>query len=566
MLKKQKKEEQKSSSKLKNTFSLDDDIIIQVLLDGSYISSEDVKQFKSKTEITKTNILDYLLSHNIINRDLLGQAISEHLGVSYADLNSITPNKDQVLKIPKIIAEKYRVVLFDLDKKQATITSDNPQKIKSTKAFKKLLKVKKINLAYSLSEDIDQVMLNYRDPLKTRFKKILKSQDSIAPNIIKEIINDALSLQASDIHFEPQKERAIIRFRVDGTLQMVGEIPLDNYENILNRIKVQANMSIDEHLKTQDGSIQMTVQGGEVDLRISIVPTINGEKIVIRLLAQYVKDYFLNDLGLNEVNKKILVESAKKPFGMILVTGPTGSGKTTTLYSLLKVLHQPGVNITTIEDPVEYRIMGVNQIQVNSKTNLTFARGLRSIVRQDPDIILVGEVRDEETAEISVNAALTGHLLLSTFHANDAATTIPRLLDMETEPFLLSSTLELIIAQRLVRKICDHCRYSKTISKSEIKKDFPLASKYFSKNKVNLYQGKGCSSCNNSGYDGRVAIFEFIQASSDIKELILKNPSAKEVRALARKNGFRSLFEDGIEKVKNGQTTLEELLRVAKPD
>jgi type II secretory ATPase GspE/PulE/Tfp pilus assembly ATPase PilB-like protein len=239
---------------------------------------------------------------------------------------------------------------------------------------------------------------------------------------------------------------------------------------------------------------------------------------------------------------------------MILVTGPTGSGKTTTLYAVLKVLNQPGVNITTIEDPVEYKILGTNQIQVNPQTNLTFAKGLRSIVRQDPDIILVGEIRDLETAEIAVNAALTGHLLLSTFHANDAATSIPRLLDMGVEPFLLASTLELILAQRLVRKICENCRTS-----------YPHSSSYFPEKTVTLYKGKGCKNCSNTGFKGRTAIFEFIEINDAMEDLILKHPSSREIWELAQKNGAQSLFADGLEKVKSGLTTLEELLRVARP-
>jgi type II secretory ATPase GspE/PulE/Tfp pilus assembly ATPase PilB-like protein len=299
-------------------------------------------------------------------------------------------------------------------------------------------------------------------------------------------------------------------------------------------------------------------------MRVSIVPTINGEKIVIRLLSQYVSGFALDDIGLSAHDQKLINEAGKKPFGMILVTGPTGSGKSTTLYSLLKSINKPEINITTIEDPVEYRIAGVNQIQVNLQTDLTFARGLRSIVRQDPDIILVGEIRDKETAEISVNAALTGHLLLSTFHANDAASTIPRLLDMGLEPFLLASTLELIIAQRLVRKICSHCRYSETVQVSDLKNKLMYPDKYFDKDKVSLYKGKGCPACGGTGYSGRIAIFEFIKVSAEVEDLVAKHPSATQIWEVAKQNGSRSLFEDGMDKVKNGVTTLEELKRVAE--
>jgi type II secretory ATPase GspE/PulE/Tfp pilus assembly ATPase PilB-like protein len=301
-------------------------------------------------------------------------------------------------------------------------------------------------------------------------------------------------------------------------------------------------------------------------MRISILPTLNGEKVVIRLLSQYVRSFSFNDLGLSQHDQELLMKAINKPFGMILVTGPTGSGKTTSLYALLKLLNSPDVNITTIEDPVEYKMPGINQIQVNSQTNLTFAKGLRSIVRQDPDIILVGEIRDQETAETAVNAALTGHLLLSTFHANDAATAVPRLLDMDIEPFLLSSTLEVLIAQRLVRKICDQCRFSTSLSKEEVKKTIPAdVQKYFTGKHIVLYQGKGCASCGNTGFRGRTAIYEFIEVTPEIQELILQNPSTAQIWKIARKQGSVTLFEDGIEKVKNGITTLEELLRMAEP-
>ena len=300
-------------------------------------------------------------------------------------------------------------------------------------------------------------------------------------------------------------------------------------------------------------------------MRVSVIPVLDGEKITIRLLAEYVKGFTFSDLGVSGKDQEVFMSAAKKPFGMILVTGPTGSGKTTTLYALLKMLNNPAVNITTIEDPVEYKIPGVNSIQVNPQTNLTFAKGLRSIVRQDPDIILVGEIRDLETAEIAVNAALTGHLLFSTFHANDAATAIPRLLDMGVEPFLMASTLELVIAQRLVRKICDQCRVSFTPKAEELDKTFPDTKKFFPKSLPTLYKGKGCKNCGNTGYKGRTAIFEFIEVRGEMRELILKRPSTQEIQELARKNGSLSLFDDGLEKVKNGITTIEELLRVAMP-
>jgi len=401
--------------------------------------------------------------------------------------------------------------------------------------------------------------------IKTNFSAFETSGSAIAPEIIDQLISDALEHRASDVHIEPQPKIVEVRFRIDGVLYEVGKIPKQNYENILNRIKVQAHLRVDEHFSAQDGSLRHELAGNTIDIRVSIIPTIEGEKIVLRMLAIYVPNLSLSDLGILENDQQKLLKASKKPFGMVLAVGPTGSGKTTTLYALLKTFNIAEINLTTIEDPVEYKIAGANQIQVNLQTNLTFAKGLRSIVRQDPDIILVGEIRDNETAEIAVNAALTGHLLFSTFHANDAAASIPRLLDMGIEPFLLASTLEAIAAQRLVRKICEKCKYKKTTTAADIDQILPGASRFFSAKSFTSYAGKGCPSCAGKGYQGRTAIYEIVSITPEIEDLILKNPSSQAISQLARKQGFRSLFEDGMEKVTNGITTPQELLRVASP-
>jgi len=544
---------------------VDENKIKEILLSGDYITPETIRKAEESAKASRGSVVDYLLAEGLITKDILGQATAEVFGVPYADLNSKQPPREQVLKIPEALAKRFRVILFTEDNESLTVTTDNPSQKTISAELKKLFPTKKIIFAYSLSEDIDIAFIYYRKTLETRFAQIIKKQQRVAPEIIEEIFEDALTLRASDIHFEPQEKEVVIRFRIDGVLHEAGRIPKEHYENMLNRIKVQSHLRIDEHLSAQDGAIRYAQKEKAVDMRVSIAPTLDGEKITIRLLSQYVRSFTLSDLGLSMDNQKFIEEASKKPFGMILVTGPTGSGKTTTLYALLKILNRPEVNITTIEDPVEYRINGVNQIQVNMQTNLTFVRGLRSIVRQDPDIILVGEIRDEETAEVAVNAALTGHILLSTFHANDAATAIPRLLDMAIEPFLLASTLEVIIAQRLARKICESCRYSKSLKQEEIEKILPNAKHYFPQKSTTLYEGKGCKSCGDSGYKGRTAIFEFLHVTPEIQDLILKNPSTQQVWELAQKQGARSLFEDGIEKVKKGVTTLEELTRVAAP-
>jgi len=542
----------------------DDVSIKEILLAGNYITEDDVKKAEEFAKTHRTSLVDFLLAEGLVNKDMLGQAIAESLKVPYADLNSNQPPKEQVLLIPENIAKKLRVVAFSVKKTGVVVATDNPARGDVKKELENVFPDKKISLSFSLSEDIDAAFSQYQRTLETRFSKIIESGVRIAPEILDVVFADAVDLHASDIHFEPGADEVLLRFRVDGVLRDAGHLPKEYYENILNRIKVQSGIRLDEHRAAQDGAMQFKKDAVAVDLRTSVVPTVEGEKVVLRVLSSYVQGFNLSELGFSSSNQTLVEDAAGKPFGMILVAGPTGSGKTTTLYGLLKILNQSDVNITTIEDPVEYKMRGVNQIQVNLATNLTFAKGLRSIVRQDPDIILVGEIRDEETAEIAVNAALTGHLLLSTFHANDAATAIPRLLDMGVEPFLLASTFELAIAQRLVRKICDHCRHSVSQTKEEIAKERENIKPFFADKKYTLYQGKGCDACGHSGYHGRTAIFEIIRITPEMEELILRNPSTQEIWRLARHQGARTLFEDGVEKVKNGVTTLEELLRVAE--
>jgi type IV pilus assembly protein PilB len=545
--------------------NIDESTIKKALLEQNYIGSEELKKAEQYAVDHRTSFIDYLRSENLVSDEIIGQAVAESFGVPYANMAAHPISKEQIAKIPATIARKYRVILFKLGKKEAIVATDNPTQKGLSKVLSPLLHSLDIVPAFALPEAIDEALLRYRKGLETQFEKIIKGKGKVAPEIVDQIIEDAILLHASDIHIEPQEQGALVRFRIDGVLQEAGNIPREYVENIVNHIKVQSRLRIDEHFAAQDGSMFSEKNGSLINLRTSIVPTVQGEKIVLRVLAAYVQGLNLSNLGLSEKHHDMLEQAARKPFGMILVTGPTGSGKTTTLYALLKMLQEPKVNITTIEDPVEYRVDGINQIQVNSRTNLTFAKGLRSIVRQDPDIILVGEIRDKETAEISVNAALTGHLLLSTFHANDAATAIPRLLDMEIEPFLLASTLEMVIAQRLVRKICSSCRHSVSLTHNEIIGKYPEIKEILPEKNVTLYAGDGCDACAQTGYKGRTAIFEFIQATPEFRDLVLKNPSAGEIQKLAKAQDSISLFEDGLEKVLSGLTTLEELFRVAPP-
>ena len=546
---------------------LDQNTLKKILLDGNYVTEEDIKKAEAYAEEHRVSIVEYLLVEGLTSTDIIGQAIAESLGLPYSNLQVKQPPKEQVLLIPEDIAKKFRVVVFSLTKNEIVITTDEPNNESLKNELTNLFPDKEIKITFSMPEDIDAIFVDYQEGLKTKFSKIIESKGRIAPEILDQIFEDALLLKTSDIHCEPQEKKVVVRFRIDGILHDAGELPKEYYENIVNRLKVQAKLRIDEHFSAQDGAIRFTSPNypHPVDLRVSIVPTLDGEKIAIRILSSYVRDLTLSDIGLSKELQEQIVKSSKKPFGMILVTGPTGSGKTTTLYSIIKIINTQKINITTIEDPVEYKIQGINQIQVNLQANLTFAKGLRAITRQDPNVVLVGEIRDLETADIAVNAALTGHLLLSTFHANNAATAIPRFVDMGIEPFLVGSTLELIIAQRLVRRICDSCKASDTVSKSKIDKLGTEVSKYFVGKSFNFYKGKGCESCSHTGYKGRIGVFEFLTTSPEIQDLIGKSPSTKEVEDLIIKQGFKTMFEDGVLKVKAGTTTIEELLRVVNP-
>jgi len=535
----------------------------EILIGQSYISKED-SQAATKGSKSSDEYISSLIRDELLSKTLLGQALAEYYKLPFVDLSSIAINRDQLAQIPEETAREQRVVYLKASDQVVAIATDTPSSV-DLKKLQKLFPDKKIRIAYTLPEYIEANFTSYMQALPTRFAEIIKSGSSIAPTIVDEIIKDALRYKASDIHFEPMTDDVIVRFRVDGNLREAGRLPRQFYDNVLNRIKVESGMRIDEHFTAQDGSIRHENNEGITNLRVSLIPTVQGEKVVMRVLGSYVQGFSLNDIGLTDAQEAMVMRHANRPFGMILTVGPTGSGKTTTLYALLKLLSKPNVNVTTIEDPVEYRMQGINQIQVQEQTNMTFSRGLRAIVRQDPDVILVGEIRDQETAEISVNAALTGHLLLSTFHANNASTAIPRLIEMGIEPFLLSSTLELVVAQRLARKICPHCRHSVSVDSQigqlkpseEVKKHFHNAD--------TIYTGKGCNYCNGSGYLGRIALFEFIELTPGMQELVTKQPSMHDIEHQAKKDGMQTMFEDGVEKVKSGVTTLEELIRVVPP-
>ncbi len=381
--------------------------------------------------------------------------------------------------------------------------------------------------------------------------------------LVDAIIEQASIRSASDIHIDPNRNELRMRLRIDGVLHEAYTLPKNIHSEIISRIKVLASMRTDEHQMTQDGRFRYQFGSGEtLDIRVSIAPTYHGENLVLRLLSDKAAHYTLEMLGFSNADQAKILTAIKRPHGMILSTGPTGSGKTTTLYTLIKMLNSPEISIVTIEDPIEYAVDQIEQIQVNARAGLTFANGLRSILRQDPNIIMVGEIRDAETASIAVNTALTGHLLLSTLHTNDAATTLPRLLDMGIDAYLVASTINIAIGQRLVRQICTACKKEMITNKAAKKTLATVPLSVPVKTGDVFYYGSGCEACGGSGYSGRLCISEVLVADQGIREAIMRKASAVDIRKLAIKNGMTTMLEDGFAKARLGNTTIEEILRV----
>lgn len=561
---------------------VDSEKLYQILTELKVIEQGKLDETLSFSKSQKIPLEQLLLEKDLITDENLGKIIADILNFPFIRLSQISIPDEILQVIPEIVADKQKIIAFQKDKEGLHLAMNDPSNIQIRDFVEKKAGIPVV-VFFAMARDINDVLSLYSKDVKQTFADIISeniqkagavSGELVEPPIIRivdTIINYAYQNKASDIHIEPYEDASLVRFRIDGVLHDIVKLPLDLHQSIVTRIKVMARLRTDEHQAAQDGKIvyktDASAEAEELDLRVSIIPIIAGEKIVMRLLSERSRQFSLHDLGFSDKDFIMTQQAYQKPYGMILSTGPTGSGKTTTMYAVLKLLNKRDVNIMTIEDPVEYEIEGINQIQVNSKTNLTFAAGLRSIVRQDPNIILVGEIRDDETAGIAINSAMTGHLVLSTLHTNDAATSIPRLLDMGIEPFLVSSTVNVIIAQRLVRKICLKCRVSKESEPEEFRKNFSeeLMKKYFSGNeKTRIYSGKGCPVCHQTGYEGRIGIFEVLLIDDEIRQAITERSDAGVIKKIAVKSGMTTMIDDGIEKVKQGVTTLEEIMRVTK--
>ncbi|MBI2611961.1 type II/IV secretion system protein [Candidatus Gottesmanbacteria bacterium] len=541
---------------------LKDIILSQNLLDEK--SFQELSEFAQNSNISLT---DALIEKNIISDEKLGELIAKSLSIPFIKLANVVIPEEVLKIIPEKIAKKQKIIPFE-ENDHVKVAMVYPKKKEILDLISQ--KTGKPIIPYLITErDFFNTLHVYRKDLQKIFDNLMTREKIEAPvaKMVDLIIESAYQDKASDIHIEPEEKRSLVRFRIDGILHDVIVIPKDLHDRIITKIKILSKLRTDEHFSPQDGKIQFHLVEETIDIRVSIIPIADGEKGVLRLLASHYQQLTLRDLGMKDIDLQKSTSAAYKPYGMILSTGPTGSGKTTTIYSILHILNTREKNITTIEDPIEYRIKGVNQIQANPKANLTFASGLRSILRQDPNIIFVGEIRDAETAGIAVNAALTGHLVLSTLHTNDAATALPRLIDMKVEPFLVASTVNIIIAQRLIRKICEVCKTESSISREELIKNLPeeiVTRNLGEAQDFKIYEGAGCKLCHETGYIGRIGLFEVLSVTKEIRKLITEKKDSDVIAKFAQSQGMTTMLDDGLEKVARGITTIEEVLRVTK--
>ncbi len=550
--------------------------LVEFLLNGAFLSQEQLEEFQKIAIEQKKSLEDVIVEKEVLNEEQLAQIVADIHGWHFVNLKSQEIDKKTLHLLPENVARSNNLICYEKGPEGLKIAMVNPDDATLIHLLQKTLG-QTIIPYFSPASIIQKYFYLYQKEIKGEFEELIQAQskkvtasdapDSAIIKIVNLLLQDGYQKKASDIHIEPHQRETVVRFRIDGVMHDIISIPKASHDLIITRIKILSQLRTDEHQSPQDGKFHYDFGGEEVDVRVSILPTTKGENVVMRLLSEKSRRFSLEDLGLGDRDFATLRANIKKPWGMILVTGPTGSGKTTTLYAILKILNRPEVNIATIEDPVEYNVDNVTQIQVNPRANLTFSAGLRSLVPQDPNVIMVGEIRDEETASIAVNSAMTGHLVLSTLHTNDAPTTLPRLLDMKVQPFLVSSTVNIAIGQRLIRKNCDKCIQSYEISAEELKKKIPanvVDQLCKDKAKVLLYRGTGCSSCQHSGYNGRLGVFEVLEINDEIRELIMKNVDADSIKAKAIEQGMTTMFDDALKKVLAGVTTLEEVIRAVK--
>lgn len=574
------------------------------LEDTDLIEKEKLEKVFQEAKEKKQKFTDLLLKNNLIDQEQLSKLYAYILSIPFISLEKETIAPETLKIIPEPIAKRYNIVAFKQTGQNLEVAMLNPEDLQTIEFIKKKTNLKilpRLTSARSIKEALSQYQKSLEleieelapagikiireappvgDEITVKDEELKKiAQDLPIIQVVDTILKHAILESASDIHIEPLEKEVIIRYRVDGVLRDAMTLPKQIHTGIIARIKILANLKLDEHRLPQDGRFKIESPDWKLSCRVSVLPIFDGEKIAIRLLSEEAQGLTLEKLGLADRFLEVVHQNIQKPHGMILITGPTGCGKTTTLYTILDILNKPEVNIVTIEDPIEYRLLRINQTQVKPKIGYTFASGLRSLVRQDPDIIMVGEIRDAETAGIAVNAALTGHLLLSTLHTNDAAGSLPRLLDLKIEPFLLASTINLIIAQRLVRTFCPHQATERyTLAEKEIKslkEQFNLDEilKILKQEKVveptaawsdiKFSKPVPCKKCQD-GYKGRIGIFEVLEITKEIQELINNRASADQIKAKSMEQGMIDLAQSGFIKAAQGITSLDEVLRVTQ--
>ena len=570
------------------------------LLESKLLPKEKIDEAAVEALKTGKDLGALLLEKGLVKEAELQKTYAYILGIPFVDLSKETIPLEILQIVPEPIAKKYNIVSFEKSGTNLKVAMLNPEDLQTIDFIKKKTGLKIVPCLTS-RESIQTALRQYEKSLKAEFGDILTADinpegegqddenlEQVAAGlpiirIVDTLLKHAILQSASDIHIEPEEKEVHVRYRIDGVLHEAMTLPKDVAAGLVARIKVLSNLKLDEHRLPQDGRFKIEKDDYKISFRVSILPVFDGEKIVMRLLDESSKGLTLEKMGLNGPALEAVHREINKPNGMILVTGPTGSGKTTTLYTVMDILNTPEVNISTVEDPVEYRMPRVNQTQINPKVGMTFAAALRALLRQDPDIIMVGEIRDQETLEIAMHAAMTGHLVLSTLHTNNAPATLPRMLDMGAEPFLIASTVNVIIAQRLVRRLCVECRKPYTLDKKEVdslaksydieelfaylKKD-PASAKFVKDAKdweeVTMYKPGGCDQCGGEGYRGRNGIYEVLAMDSPIKKLVTQSATTEMLADEAKKTGMTTMVQDGFVKIVQGVTSLEEVMRATK--
>ena len=569
--------------------------LTDVLLAKNFINKEKAEEIRLRQLKTGESEEEIIKSLRLVSTSELVESKALFLRVPFIDLAKLGFSPEALSLIPEVVAKKYLIAPYDLDTKNNIlyVSMVNPldletvefvekksgMRVKTGMSTKKKIEAfvaekyeREKGIATEVGKALDERKKdNEKDILISDAKKV--SAEAPVAKIVNTILEYAIKARASDVHIEPQEENVRVRYRIDGILQEKYILPRNVNEAVVSRIKILSGLKIDEKRVPQDGRFFFSNEGVDVDLRVSSLPTTYGEKVVMRLLQKSQQVPTLPDLGLRGLALKHLMLSIERPHGIIIVCGPTGSGKTTTLYSILDIVATKKVNVVTIEDPVEYQMKGVNQVQVNVQAGLTFSSALRSFLRQDPNVIMVGEVRDTETAELAVNAALTGHLVFSTLHTNDASGVPPRMMDMGVEPFLLTSALNCVVGQRVLRRVCKHCAKEVDITPTQVA-DFKktlgpiygmIEDKWKKEGKtIKIPKIGGCEKCNNTGYFGRVAIYEVMPINEKISKAILSKATSSEIQRLAMENGMLTMKQDGYVKVLEGVTTIEEVVRVAQ--